>query len=212
MSDLSTHAGQAEHYREVRARLDRPKYVALLVQPRVIVQRPRVLYAPFDFLTTPSWRNLLRFVSLKTGVSEDLIMGRQRDPVTIHARFMTMTWMRRHLGISLPMVAARWGMDHSSAFHGIEKYESGKSLARANRAIAKAEKAAATPRRPRPFKTVRWTVEEIAEAQAMREDGMLLADIGKWFGVSEDAVQAMLARQRHNMVKNSLTAGGDDRA
>lgn len=194
MSDLSTYAGQVSHYAAVRARLSRPRNATLQIQPVYVSERPRVLYAPIDMLSLPHWRFLLRFASLKTGVSEERIMSRQRDAVAVHARFMTWSLMRRHLETSLPMISCRWGFDHTSALHGIRKYDSGQSLKRLQAVLSNPRKRTKGPDRVRKFKTVKWTEEEKAEAKAMRDDGMLLEGIGNWFGVSRNAVQAMLKR------------------
>ncbi len=201
MYDLSTYEGQAKHYAAVRARLSRPRNATLQIQPQYVAERPRVLYAPIDLLGSPNWRTLLRFVSLKTGVAEDRIMSRQRDAVSVHARFMTWSLMRRHLETSLPMISCRWGFDHTSALHGIRKFDSGQSLKRMQSVLAN------NPSRTRPkdperihkFKTVKWTPEEKAEAKAMRDDGMMLESIANWFGVSRSAVQAMLKRYERAM-------------
>ena len=193
MSDLSTYAGQVDHYAAVKARLSGPRNVPLQIQPQYVSQRPRVLYAPIDLLGPPNWRTLLRLASLRTGVSEDRIMSRQRDVASVHARFMTWSLMRRHLEASLPMISARWGFDHSSALHGIRKYDSGQSLKRMQAVLGNPRNKPKDPERVYRS-AVKWTPEEKAEAQAMRDDGMLLEGIANWFGVSRNAVQAMLKR------------------
>ena len=187
-----------ERYAEVRRRLGAPRASPLQMSPTSVSDRPYVIYAPINLISRPSWKILLRIASLKTGISEQRIMGRDRDVMTVHARFMTMALMRKHLNESLPVISGRWGMDHSTALHAIRKYESGQSSMRAAEFAAR-PRWRSSSRPKREVACTRWTKDEKAEAQAMRDDGMLLEGIADWFGVSRNAVQAMLKRHEREL-------------
>lgn len=195
MSDMSTYAGQAAHYAAVRARLCMPKKrVEVETRPTARMYLP----PPFDFVSEHSWRNLLRFTSLKTGISETAIMGRERNLIVVHGRMMLIALMRRHTGMSLGVIGRFWGLDHSAALNAIRRYESGASLARFEAMRAKAEKRKATVavRKRAPVIPTKWTADEIAEVISMRDDGMLLRDIAKYYGVTPNAVGVLIKRQR----------------
>jgi hypothetical protein len=192
MSDLSTFAGQAEHYAAVRARLmggyARREIGARLPTGRMVVP------VPFDFISAPSWRNLLRFVSLQTGIGESDIMSRGRDLVIAHGRSMLMSLMRSHMDMTYEAICTFWGYEASAALSAVKRYESGKSAVRFKQRLARIAKGPSRPKRERPAIMTKWTAEEIAEAQQMRAEGALLKDLAEYFGVSENAVGAMLQR------------------
>jgi hypothetical protein len=194
MSDLSTFAGQAEHYAAVRARLMGGVRRQSLPPPREAPVARMVVPVPFDFISKPSWKSLLRFVSLKTGIGESDIMGRERGLVLAHGRSMLMSLMRSHQGMTYEAICTFWGYEASAVLSAVKRYESGKSAERFTKIIARRARGPSRPKRARvPFAT-KWTEDEIAEAQQMRASGALLKDLAEYFGVSENAVGAMLQR------------------
>lgn len=64
-------------------------------------------------------------VASETGVSVRQIMGMSRCREVAHARWRVWADMRT-AGLSLPVIAAVWGMDHSTVMHGLRKLEGGK--------------------------------------------------------------------------------------
>jgi hypothetical protein len=203
--DLTTLAGQAQHYAAVRDRLWRPKPIkvtkAIEPPPRPAwtpAVPPSETSAPFDFYSIPTWQNILRFVSLKTGVPERLIMSREKTVAVVYARYMTMALMKRHMDVSLPMIGRRWDFDHTSVRHGIHRYESGELDTRLDscksRRVEREQRIASAHRSLRG-PVARWTQEKLDEAKAMRASGLMLKEIAEHFDVTPNAMQAAMKRE-----------------
>lgn len=64
-------------------------------------------------------------VASDTGVPVAQIMGLSRRREVAHARWAVWADMRA-AGMSLPVIAAVWGMDHSTVMHGLRRLEGGK--------------------------------------------------------------------------------------
>lgn len=202
MTDLSTYAGQTAHYAAVRQRLWNPrpvKVIELPPPPKAWVPNvpPPESTAPFDFHAPPGWQSILRFVSLKTGVPERTIMSRDRTVPVVHARYMTMALMKRHLDASLPMIGRRWGADHTTVLHAIRRYESGEMESRMNSCQHHKDQERLREKasqRPRRYPVMKWTPKRLAAAQELRASGMKLKHIAEHFDVSDNAMQAALKR------------------
>jgi hypothetical protein len=108
MSDLSTYAGQANHYAAVRTRLGMvtkpPKAVS--APPLKLTARPRkpkpakpapVPYgAPFNFITSPSAKTIIAYVALRMGVSPVDIVGPRRTRELVAARRLAIQFVHDH--------------------------------------------------------------------------------------------------------------------
>jgi hypothetical protein len=127
MSDLSTFAGQAEHYAAVRARLNNapppkpnapmpPRRMYLLPKVRV---KPEVKYgAPINLISYPGARFLIKLVSLRTGISTDDIVGPRREAVVVAARKDAIQLVYNHCPhLSLPMIGSIFNRDHTSILY-----------------------------------------------------------------------------------------------
>lgn len=150
MTDLSTFAGQAEHYAGARSRLGMP-----YVEPRR-VRLPQVVAEPQPEEETPPapefepmrdylfvagnlsdaeeaepiptipiapYRVILREVSQKHGIPVKQIVGEQRSRAIVAARHEAMYRMAHETRMSLPQIGQRLGgRDHTTCLHGIRMH------------------------------------------------------------------------------------------
>lgn len=123
MSDLSTLAGQAEHYAGVRRRLHAPRLMIPGDGPivtRRYVNLPKVRMkpkpgAPFNFFAPPSSKTIIRLVGLKHGVSVEDIIGPRRSRNIVAARHEAIRLVKSHMPhLAYPAIGRIFNRDHTS--------------------------------------------------------------------------------------------------
>lgn len=132
MSDMTTFAGQAEHYAGVRMRLRLQAFQVIRkpVQPiriPVCVEVSRdtgeplpVQYVPVNLINIPSWKIIVKLVALKHGVSFDEIIGPSRFKEIVLARHEAMRLVRQHTDISAKRIGLLFGgRDHTSVLYAL---------------------------------------------------------------------------------------------
>jgi hypothetical protein len=145
MSDLSTFAGQAEHYAAVKARLwgNTPVPRARRISPpvsNVIAEAPKEPAKPesrdFLFVTLPAdpeaperdilmpvWKVIVHEVAKKHGVGFMEIVGAQRSRRIVAARHECCYRIAMETTMSLPMIGRRLGgRDHTTILHGLRMH------------------------------------------------------------------------------------------
>ena len=131
MSDLSTFAGQAEHYAAVRARLNNapppkpnapmpPRRMYLLPKVRV---KPKVEYGcPINLLSPPAAMTIVRLVALRSGVPVDDIVGPRKTNIIVAARFEAIRLVKSHCPhLSYPAIGRIFHRDHTSILFALGK-------------------------------------------------------------------------------------------
>lgn len=124
MSDMSTFAGQAEHYAAVRARLNNappPPPMAVRLQRRMYLLpkvrvRPKVTYGcPINLLAPAAAATIIRLVALRTGVSADDIIGPRRHRPIAAARKAAIKLVHSHCPhLSMPAIGRIFHRDHTT--------------------------------------------------------------------------------------------------
>ena len=196
---MSYEAALKKRYSAVRARLTRPTNVPKAILEQVPVKLPprALLPPPFDLLAPLNWRSFVRLAAFRMGMTEDEILGRAMDVPTVYARQLAMTMAHGHMEISYARLGLHFGMDHTTVRNAVLRFASGEAQERYEKYMGhKLRRPALVAPRARPHATLRWTPELVAEAVAMRDDGMLLKDIAKHFGVTPNAIGAKLKRTR----------------
>jgi hypothetical protein len=130
MSDLSTFAGQAEHYAGVRARLGSPTRLPyrlpdLRVRPykpqNIARPTPPPYGAPINLVCLSGARNIIQLVALRRGVLADDITGPRRDRATVAIRYEAIRLVHSHCShLSMPDIGRAFGgRDHSSILYAL---------------------------------------------------------------------------------------------
>lgn len=148
MSDMSTFAGQAEHYAAVKARLGyvapKPRMMRLRAPAAPVVTEPVAALDPpkspamrdFLFVTLPAdpeaperdilmpaWKVIVHETAKKHGVSFMEIVGMQRSRRIAVARHEACYRIAMETTMSLPMIGRRLGgRDHTTVLHSIRRY------------------------------------------------------------------------------------------
>jgi hypothetical protein len=78
--------------------------------------------APLNMLAPCSWRFLVAYVALKTGVSQAEIMGRAHNPHIVAARHRAFTAVYKHTQNSMPAMGKLFDRDHTTILVAIRKY------------------------------------------------------------------------------------------
>lgn len=149
--NLSTLAGQREHYSAVRSRLwpkeaapaERPRrIIPLRAQPHRPDVAPKIVSLPLIVLKQPrtrdwliirhnkgrasvfrNWRKLVRQICEKNGVTLKDVMSDFRGRQVVDARFECYWHMRENLKMSFPSIgAALGGKDHTTVLHGYRRH------------------------------------------------------------------------------------------
>lgn len=98
------------------------RVVVELVPPLAAVEVEHPYGAPLNMLAPCSWRFLLSYVSLKTGVSQADIMGRAHTSHIVSARHQAFTVVYKHTQNSMPAMGKIFDRDHTTILVAIRKY------------------------------------------------------------------------------------------
>lgn len=77
--------------------------------------------APLNMLAPCSWRFLVAYVSLKTGVGAKDILSPSRSRDILPARYIAIGLVYQHTQFSLPQTGKAFGRDHSTVLHALHK-------------------------------------------------------------------------------------------
>jgi chromosomal replication initiation ATPase DnaA len=130
---------QAEHYREVRARLRgevrrkqqspaqlewrQAKRAAAAIEPARSQLRIRSIHVEME-ASMVTWKSIIRDVASKAGSTPAEVCSTRRDPNLVRARHEAAYRMTRELGLSMPQIGVRLGnRDHTTVLYGLRKYE-----------------------------------------------------------------------------------------
>jgi len=133
MSDLSTFAGQAEHYAAVKARLRAgvppPKPVETPPPPPApLLKSKRPLWlmpaygAPMNLnlLAMPSAMTIIKLVALRHRSTPDDIIGPRRDRELVAARYEAIRLVKSHCRhLSYPAIGCIFNRDHTSILNAL---------------------------------------------------------------------------------------------
>lgn len=141
-ADLSSHAAQAQHYADVRARLSgkKPTARALPAAPApspahhapAFTMAPRARQRDIIYVSPmptpalepmPIWKQIMFAVAEKHGVTMEDLQSIRRDQKSVNARYEVFYRMRLETSMSLPQIGRRCGRkDHTTVLHGIRKH------------------------------------------------------------------------------------------
>ena len=136
MSDMSTFAGQAEHYAAVRARLTNvaaplpraprpPRRMYLL--PKVRMNLPVGFGVPINLLAPAAAHNIIRLVALRRDVNLDDILGPRRDRHLVAARYEAIRLVKSHCPhLSYPGIGRVFNRDHTSILNALGRVKKNK--------------------------------------------------------------------------------------
>ena len=131
MSDLSTFAGQAEHYAAVRARLWGAKPAPKPIEvppPAPVLKGKRPLWlmpaysAPMNLNlhSTGGATTIIKLVALKHRVTHDDIVGPRRDREVVTARYEAIRLVKTHCrDLSFPAIGRIFNRDHSTILNAL---------------------------------------------------------------------------------------------
>ncbi len=165
------------HYAGVRERLRsaaavRP--VAAIAPPAApsplpVVPEPEG-FVPVNLLAPPSWKVIVKLVSLRWAVREFDVVGPSRQEVVCAARGHAMALVMSHRQLSYPQVGQLFGgRDHSTVIHLVRKHE---------------EREAG--QRGAPFI---WTALLVERAHEMLLDELTLPQVCERLGITRDDLQ-----------------------
>lgn len=83
--------------------------------------RPAPGNAPLNMLTECSWRFLVAYAALRTGVKQREILSDSRSRDVIPARYYAIGLVFQHTQGSLPQIGKAFGRDHSTILHALRK-------------------------------------------------------------------------------------------
>lgn len=208
MSDLSTYAGQANHYAAVKARLGVVQHVATVRRFPPTEKAVEAVSAPSqpverDFLFVavpadpdaversiflPQWKQIVGEVARKHNVSVQEIVGGQRTDRIVQARHECCYRLSHETSMSLPQIGRRLGgRDHTTILHGIRRY-------------ARFLETGVWNTRPPMPKGVTvsefWTAKKVEEAVRLRKAGITYNIISMAIGAaSPEAVRSKLEKE-----------------
>lgn len=79
---------------------------------------------PVNLISPPSWRMLYRLVSLKYGISVEVMLSDSRQADVVTARHAAVFLLYTHTGMSMPQIGKLIGRDHTSILNSIRVVES----------------------------------------------------------------------------------------
>lgn len=132
MHDMSTFAGQAEHYAAVRARLrgappPKPTPVVVAPPPAPVAPTEQAIQDAESISAlkagAPRWKRILHEVAEKHGLGVMDLISSSRSRNVVFARQEAIFRLRMETSLSLPQIGRRLGgKDHTTVLHSIKRY------------------------------------------------------------------------------------------